>query len=172
MPNYRRLYNSGGTYAFTICLADRRSDVLTSNIGYLRKSFASVRLSHPFELLAICVLPDHLHMLCELPDGDSDFSTRINQLKGRFTKQLPEHLKHIGRKRERGVWQHRFWEHCIRDDADFEDHFAYIHDNPVRHGYVSHPGHRPACTTYPRGPFTSCRVVLRTARPRSILLRA
>ena len=40
-------------------------------------------------------------------------------------------------RRRRGVWQPRFWEHTIRDEADFEDHFHYIHYNPVKHGLVS-----------------------------------
>jgi len=37
------------------------------------------------------------------------------------------------------VWPHRFWEHLIRDDADFHRHVDYIHLNPVRHGYVLAP---------------------------------
>jgi putative transposase len=39
-------------------------------------------------------------------------------------------------KRERGIWQRRFWEHAIRDDQDFERHADYIHYNPVKHGHV------------------------------------
>jgi putative transposase len=37
---------------------------------------------------------------------------------------------------ELGLWQRRFWEHPIRDDLDFAKHIAYVHWNPVNHGYV------------------------------------
>ena len=40
-------------------------------------------------------------------------------------------------KREKGIWQRRYWEHTIRDDADFERHVDYIHYNPVKHGLAA-----------------------------------
>ena len=40
---------------------------------------------------------------------------------------------------ERGIWQRRYWEHAIRDEADLNRHVDYIHFNPVKHGYVSAP---------------------------------
>jgi putative transposase len=40
-------------------------------------------------------------------------------------------------KRERGIWQRRYWEHLIRDDQDLQAHVDYIHHNPVKHGYVA-----------------------------------
>ena len=40
-------------------------------------------------------------------------------------------------RRERGIWQRRYWEHAIRDDRDLSRHIDYIHFNPVKHGHVS-----------------------------------
>jgi putative transposase len=40
------------------------------------------------------------------------------------------------RRREKGIWQRRFWEHQIRDEADLNRHIDYIHHNPVKHGLV------------------------------------
>jgi putative transposase len=40
------------------------------------------------------------------------------------------------RKRERGIWQRRYWEHTLRDEDDFAQHVDYIHFNPVKHGHV------------------------------------
>jgi hypothetical protein len=40
-------------------------------------------------------------------------------------------------KREKGIWQRRYWEHAIRDDADLSRHVDYIHFNPVKHGLVA-----------------------------------
>jgi putative transposase len=42
-------------------------------------------------------------------------------------------------KGEQGIWQRRFWEHVIRDDADYEAHLNYIHLNPVHHGLATAP---------------------------------
>ncbi|MBW8848446.1 MAG: transposase, partial [Burkholderiales bacterium] len=46
-------------------------------------------------------------------------------------------------KGERGLWQRRYWEHLIRDDADFERHVDYIHFNPVKHGWAQHAADWP-----------------------------
>ena len=50
------------------------------------------------------------------------------------------------RKREGTIWQRRFWEHMIRDEADFRVHCDYIHFNPVKHGLVTRPVDWPYST--------------------------
>ena len=88
---------------------------------------------------AVVVLPDHIHCIWTLPEGDSDFSTRWNILKGAFTKTIEkgERISASRKSRqERGVWQRRFWEHCIRDQEDYNRHIDYIHWNPVRHHWI------------------------------------
>jgi len=137
MPNYRRLFVPGGTYFFTLNLADRRLDLLVRLIDKLRLSWAETNQRRPFETLAAVILPDHLHMILSLPPGDDDFPRRIGALKSGFTRRLPEEVKSSHRKGERGIWQPRYWEHAIRDDEDLEAHMRYIHFNPVKHGYVS-----------------------------------
>jgi len=47
------------------------------------------------------------------------------------------------RKREKAVWQRRFWEHTIRDEHDWQRHMDYIYFNPVKHGYVTVPSEWP-----------------------------
>jgi putative transposase len=136
LPDYRRLYIPGGTYFFTVTLFNRASDLLVREIGTLRRSWRDIVRRHPFETPAAVILPDHIHFLMALPEGDSDYSTRIRLIKSGFTKRLPESLKGHGRKGERKIWQQRFWEHAIRDEKDFEAHVNYIHHNPVKHGYV------------------------------------
>jgi putative transposase len=98
-----------------------------------------VKQAHPFEIVAWVVLPEHTHAVWSLPPGDSDYSMRWNQIKGRCSRCIPkgEPLSESRvDKRERGLWQRRFWEHLIRDDEDLEKHVNYVHYNPVRHGYV------------------------------------
>jgi len=88
------------------------------------------------------VLPDHLHCIWTLPPGDADFATRWRLIKTWFTKHCdpvlrtrPNHARIA--KQEQAVWQHRYWEHMLRDEADFARHVEYIHYNPVKHGYAS-----------------------------------
>ncbi|MDS4030693.1 MAG: transposase [Candidatus Contendobacter sp.] len=139
MTAYRRHRVSGGTYFFTVNLAERDRRLLTEHIGALRDAFRRVRAAHPFRIEAVVVLPDHLHTLWTLPAGDHDFSLRWRQLKSAFSRAMEteEHLSASrARKRERGIWQRRFWEHAIRDEEDFSRHVDYIHYNPVKHGHV------------------------------------
>ncbi|MEW6449543.1 MAG: transposase [Pseudomonadota bacterium] len=136
MPNYRRAKVSGGTFFFTVTLADRTSDLLVREINRLRRIYSSVQSEHPFETIAICILPDHLRAIWSLPEGDSDFAKRWNLIKGGFSRGLPTADRSSSKiaKREKGIWQRRYWEHMIRDDADLSRHIDYIHFNPVKHG--------------------------------------
>jgi len=139
---YRRARVQGATYFFTVNLADRSSDALVRNIGALRQSMAAVKAAHPFSLVAMVVLPDHLHAIWRLPKNDADYSVRWSLLKAGFSRQL-EKTESIAPsrafKRERGLWQRRFWEHQIRDEDDLARHVDYIHFNPVKHGWSDSP---------------------------------
>lgn len=147
MRHYLRLRAAGGTYFFTVNLAEPRGNsLLVDRIEALRDAFRTTRAERPFELQAIVVLPEHLHCLWRLPEGDDDNSTRWRLIKSRFSRAIPgceRRTRSRRQKGERGIWQRRFWEHLIRDDADFRHHIDYIHFNPVRHGYVRSVGDWP-----------------------------
>jgi putative transposase len=139
MVSYRRNFVPGGTYFFTVTLFDRRSSLLVDRIDALRAAFRVARRERPFLIDAIVILPEHLHAIITLPLGDKDFSGRWRRIKGDFSSQLittgvalPSHGNG-----QLALWQRRFWEHTIRDHADFERHVDYIHFNPVKHGLVS-----------------------------------
>jgi putative transposase len=113
---------------------------LTDNVGALRTAFRQTRTAHPFTIDAIVILPDHLHAVWTLPDGDRDFANRWRLTKASFSRAMPpgEPLSASrAAKAERGIWQRRFWEHTIRDERDLERHVDYIHFNPIKHGHVS-----------------------------------
>jgi putative transposase len=137
MPQYIRA--NGIVFFFTVVLAGRPSNLLVDEIERLRHTYQSVQRRHSFETLAICVLPDHIHALWSLPENDVDFSTRWSLIKSGFSRGLDQRARSASKviKREKGIWQRRFWEHAIRDDEDFERHVDYIHFNPVKHGHVS-----------------------------------
>jgi putative transposase len=139
MSRYRRSPVPGGAYFFTVNLVDRRSRLLVEHIDRLRAVFQSVRAWRPFQTMAVCVLPDHLHAIWRLPEGDADFSGRWSLIKRLFSSALPASktlAPSKAAKREKGIWQRRFWEHQIRDDVDLRRHVDYVHFNPVKHGLV------------------------------------
>jgi putative transposase len=139
MPNYRRAFIPGGCWFFTVNLLERRRRLLVDHANELRNAFDQTRKTYPFDIAAIVILPDHLHAVWILPPDDADFSTRWRLIKTRFAKSLPkrERLSAVREARnERGIWQRRFWEHLIRDDADYARHVEYCYINPVKHGLV------------------------------------
>jgi putative transposase len=140
MTSYRRNFVPGGSFFFTVNLADRRQSLLTANINLLRAAFCETRQRHPFTIDAIVVLPEHLHTVWIMPDGDADFATRWRQIKSAFSRNLspnePVSASRAG-KAERGIWQRRYWEHTIRDEEDYARHIDYVHINPVKHGLVN-----------------------------------
>jgi putative transposase len=139
MPNYRRAFVPGGCWFFTVNLLDRRTRLLTDHIEALRDATRQTRERYPFHIDAFVVLPDHLHAVWTLPPNDSDFSTRWRLIKSRFARSLPkdERLTRVRQVRgERGIWQRRFWEHLIKDDADYARHIEYCYINPLKHALV------------------------------------
>jgi putative transposase len=87
------------------------------------------------------VLPDHMHCVWTLPEGDADVPGRWRAIKIAFSKSLPLNTVRSPvplRKGERGIWQRRYWEHTIRDEDDYARHLDYVHFNPAKHGLVSH----------------------------------
>jgi putative transposase len=146
MTEYRRHFQTGGTYFFTLNLHNRSSNLLTQHIDLLRQSFRHVMQAHPFEIDAIVVLPEHLHCIWILPETDANYSMRWRQIKAYFSRHLPK-IETVNASRksknERGIWQRRFWEHAIRDEEDYRQHVDYIHNNPIKHGYCQSPAEWP-----------------------------
>jgi putative transposase len=146
MTNYRRNFICGGSFFFTANLAERRLGLLVDHSDLLRRAFRAVRRRHPFDIQAVVVLPDHIHAIWTLPDGDADFALRWRQIKSAFSRGLPagERISASrASKAERGIWQRRYWEHTLRNEEDFMRHADYIHYNPVKHGYVRRVGDWP-----------------------------
>jgi putative transposase len=139
---YRRALLAGGTFFFTVNLAERSKTFLIDYVDILRETFRQVKSRHPFKIDAIVILPDHLHAIWTLPTNETDYATRWMLIKSGFSRNIP-----FGERRnrsrilrhERGIWQRRYWEHLIINEEDFIRHIEYIHYNPVKHGYVLKP---------------------------------
>jgi putative transposase len=139
MPNYRRARVPGGCWFFTVNLLDRRSSLLTEQIGAFREATRWTLEHYPFHADAFVVLPEHMHAVWTLPAGDTDFSIRWRMIKSRFARSIPrEEARGCLRQArgERGIWLRRFWEHLIREEADYARHIEYCYINPVKHALV------------------------------------
>jgi len=164
MPNYLRPERNGATVFFTVNLADRTSNLLVQEVKTLRNAVTKTRAERPFKIDAWVVLPDHMHCVWTLPEGDADFSTRMGAIKARFSMnvrragftppRVPISAKGLQvmasggvnpalRKGQVGLWQKRFWEHHIRDAADYAAHVNYCWFNPVKHGLAKDPADWP-----------------------------
>ena len=145
MSEYRRWYVPGGTFFFTLVTHCRRR-ILATELARrcLHEAIDKVRNDRPFEIVAIVLLPDHLHTVWALPAGDALYPIRLKQIKEDFTRRYlkaggreispgPSRLRH----QERGIWQRRYWEHTIRDDDDLKHCVDYVHWNPKKHGFVT-----------------------------------
>jgi putative transposase len=145
MSDYRRVYIPGGLYFFTVVTFRRQRFLTDDDVrAALREGIQFTRQTKPFEIIAWVLLPDHLHCIWRLPPDDSDFSSRWSMIKRIVTQRCGERLNRPlwlnarRRKRQQGtLWHHRFWDHLIRDEDDFNRHMDYIHINPVKHGLVS-----------------------------------
>lgn len=144
MPEYRRSILEGGTFFFTVVTYNRRP-ILTTPIAreILHSAWITVQERFPFNTDAVCLLPEHIHCIWTLPEGDSNFPVRWKEIKRLFTR---DYLYQVGlgkfrnkshqKQGEATIWQRRFWEHTIRNQEDFARHIEYIFFNPVKHGLV------------------------------------
>jgi putative transposase len=158
MSNYRRAKAAGATYFFTVVTAQRRPLLANSEaIAALRASVAAVRRNLPFSINAWAVLPDHMHAIWTLPSYDRNFSMRWGLIKTGVTRLLA--CGHVSAPRQdSGLWQPRFWEHLVRDEADLRAHTDYVHYNPVKHGLVARVADWPYSTFHyavERGIYTA-----------------
>lgn len=164
MPNYIRPRVTGARVFFTVTLQERGSELLVREVAALRDAVRETRAERPFGIDAWVVLPDHLHAVWAMPAGDADYPTRWGAIKSRFTRAVRDSGR-VGfhptvavdgsrsvvgwnptlpsasklRKGDAGIWQRRFWEHHIRDEADWQAHVRYCWQNPVKHGLVERP---------------------------------
>ncbi len=145
MVSYRRHMINGGTYFFTLTLKNRQARYLIEHIDAFKAAYNKIKQDKPFKTLAYVILPDHGHWIWTLPEGDANYSSRWREIKKGFTKSLKHTAVKLNKNAngEYDLWQRRYWEHTIRDALDLENHFNYIHYNPVKHKLVSQVKHWP-----------------------------
>jgi putative transposase len=142
---YRRSHAKRATFFFTVVTYKRKKVLCKKeNIVIIKEAFQYVSKNNPFVIDAFVMLPDHIHCIWTLPEGDNGFSIRWGLIKSYFTKHCNEKYKYSRnesrfKRSEQAIWQRRFWEHQIRGDDDYRTHVDYIHYNPVKHGLAKAP---------------------------------
>jgi putative transposase len=162
MPNYRRCRETGASFFFTLNVRDRRDGaLLVDHIESLRRAVAAERTHRPFRVRAWVVLPDHMHWIWTLPQGDDDYATRWRRIRTNFSIAIPPQEWETRTRRrpgKRAIWQPRYWERRIRDDAELHALIDYVHINPVKHRHVTRTADWPHSSFHAyvaRGAYTT-----------------
>lgn len=131
--------NIPGWYSVTSCIEGRRSVLVPDPLNPLKEMrpakivVDSVRWLHEqgrWTCKGYAIMPEHIHIVFVL--GDDQTLNSVMSSFGKFTaRQLNELTGTEGR-----VWQHGFYDHCLRDDDSCIRHLRYIYENPVRKGFV------------------------------------
>ena len=136
----RRLYIPNAIYFITGVTRNRKPHFNhKSRFNLLRVTVRNVKELHPFKMIAFVFLPNHFHLLIQLL-GNSDISKLLQSVQRNYTVN---HKKQEGISDSLNLWQRGFWDHVIRNELDFRNHFHYIHYNPVKHGYTKRPEDYP-----------------------------
>lgn len=140
MTKYRQRYVPGGTYFFTVQLRDTEQDLLVREIDLLRQVTGLCLRRWPCKIEAAVILPNKLHMIWALPQGDAAYCLRWRFIKSTFARHVPEPqsgdrpcIRTLDRHH---IWKRRFWEHAIRDKADYDRHLHLMTSAPVDAGLV------------------------------------
>jgi putative transposase len=145
MPEYRRINQPGGLYFFTVVSFNRLPLFSSQQCrDILHFAWHKVQSCHPFETITLCLLPEHIHAIWKLPDGDADYPMRWKEIKRIFTREYirqicPGGIRNESHKiqGEAAIWQRRYWAYVLFDQNDLNNHFDYIHINPLKHGLVN-----------------------------------
>ena len=132
--NYKRLFIQNCLIFITI-VTNERQPILISNISTLKKSVLEVKNFYKFEILAYCILKDHIHFILK-PDNVIEYPKIIKSFKYSFTKKYK--FNNVGLvKPTYKIWQNRYWEHTIKNENDLNKHIDYIHYNSFKHYNIS-----------------------------------
>ena len=136
--NYRRLFIPNSIVFITVVTFDRK-EILIPNIELFKKAINQTKQKHQFNIVAICVLANHIHMLLKT-NNIAEYPDIIKDIKRNFSvdfdiSQIPDYFESDSRKRkgEKSIWQRRYYEHTIMSEEDLSKHIDYIHYNPTKH---------------------------------------
>ena len=133
--NYKRYFIPNSMVFITIVTYNRK-DFLLDYIDLIKSSLNYAKTKISFNIEAIVILKKHIHFILQ-PENINDYPNIVKYFKTYFSRNinidnsdLTNCKKH---KKEKGVWQSRYWAHIILDENDLNKHIDYIHFNPMKH---------------------------------------
>lgn len=137
-PRFSRLNYLGQAFYFvTFCCLHRTSIFLDAKrCEWMLDLLRSESSANSFNVLAYCLMPDHLHFLAEGLDSSNDLRHFVKSLKIKSSRQYSAQFGLV-------LWQMGFHEHILRSTESVQSIAWYIWLNPVRKGLVAKPGDYP-----------------------------
>ena len=124
-------------YSVTLCTAFRKPIFADLVIGKEAASqILQAALELQFDLIAYCVMPDHVHLLPAARSESSDLTLFV-----KHAKQATGF--HYRQSTGRSLWQPGYHDRILRDDEATLTVAKYILENPVRAGLTSALGEWP-----------------------------
>ena len=139
-------YSQAGGYFVTICTSERncalcrilpgnqfvQAEVRLSELG----SIADDVLHEVSERTGICltdyvIMPNHIHMILQIPAGGAEHT--IGKYVGMFKSLTLHRWRNICNRKGivmGTVWQRNYYEHILRNEADYLEKKRYIQENP------------------------------------------
>jgi len=121
---------------FITIVTYNRKHILLEHIDLIKASLKYAKTKITFNIEAIVILKDHMHLVLQ-PKHIEDYPNVVKYFKTYFSRHI--NIDNIGLtegkkyKKEKGIWQSRYWAHVILDENDLQKHFDYIHYNPMKH---------------------------------------
>lgn len=138
MSNYKRYFGLSTNPVFITFITYNRRRILLQNIDILRSSFKYAKSRYNFEIIAVCILEEHIHVIISASNS-ADIPKIIRTIKFNFSINAPDDCvcKNISdsaiKRSEKGIWQRRYYDHIIRNEQDLYRHIDYVHYNPTKH---------------------------------------
>ena len=139
-PRLKEFDYARGWYFVTIC-TDKRREILGKVVG------GDAHIAPHTELSAYgciadeyirripgidtyVIMPNHVHMLISVSRDDG--APRSSRPTGLVSRMIAALKRFSNRDAGQKLWQTSFYDHIIRDDADYAARYNYILDNPRR----------------------------------------
>lgn len=125
------IFKNNTLYFLTVRTIDKSHYFNTIQKKNILKSCLKAGLQkHAIKIFAWVILSNHYHLLVKIINKD-DLPKFIKAINGKSSFEL----NRIENKQNRKIW-HNYWDRCIRSEKDFWTRFNYIHNNPIKHGYI------------------------------------
>ena len=119
----------------TVCTAGRRR--ILADVGIHRVLRSAWEKADRWSVGRYVLLPDHIHLFCSpATQAITPVKKWVQYWKAIASRAWP-------RPEEQPIWQVDAWDTQLRQGESYAEKWAYVRENPVRHGLVQRPDDWP-----------------------------